>query len=52
MNGAEAEASLLIRKGQVWVHEICALGQRPEIASIVATTSPTAVPPADATSEA
>ena len=37
-SGAEAEASLLIKKGQVWVHEICVPGQRAEIASIVAVT--------------
>lgn len=37
-SGAMAEASLLIKKGQVWVHEICAPRQRPEIASIVAVT--------------
>ncbi|EPT04036.1 hypothetical protein FOMPIDRAFT_1141500 [Fomitopsis schrenkii] len=35
---AMTEASLLIKKGQVWVHEICAPRQRPEIASIVAVT--------------
>jgi len=38
MSRAAMEAKLLIQNGQVWVHEICARGQRPEIASIVAVT--------------
>lgn len=32
------EATRLIRDGQLWVHEITARGQAPELASIVAVT--------------
>ncbi|KAL6310123.1 hypothetical protein BKA93DRAFT_821181 [Sparassis latifolia] len=38
LEGAEREAALLVRNGQLWVHEICAPGQPAEIASIVAVT--------------
>lgn len=36
--GALREASLLIREGKLWVHEVRMRGRAPEIASIVAVT--------------